>query len=142
MSDLSISPRALASLSAVSYTHLATTSRFKSFDPVTSVPPSEERQDVGTVWLLGLRCWSGFLCRTCLLYTSIECIKPEGVNLTLFAPVRLYAGHDYKLIAETQAKEDVYKRQVINVAKVWRPTCAERGIEMPARSCRALSWAR
>lgn len=36
---------------------------------------------------------------------TIECIKPEGVNLTLFAPVRLYAGHDYKLIAETQAKD-------------------------------------
>ena len=36
---------------------------------------------------------------------TIESIKPEGVNLTLFAPVRLYAGHDYKLIAETQAKD-------------------------------------
>lgn len=35
---------------------------------------------------------------------TVECVRPEGVNLTLFAPVRLYAGQDHKLIAETQAK--------------------------------------
>ena len=34
---------------------------------------------------------------------TVECVKPEGVDLTLFAPVRLYAGQDYKLIAETRA---------------------------------------
>ncbi len=35
---------------------------------------------------------------------TIECIKPEGVDLTLFAPMRLYAGQNYKLIAETNAE--------------------------------------
>lgn len=35
---------------------------------------------------------------------TIECIKPEGVDLTLFAPMRLYAGQNYRLIAETNAE--------------------------------------
>lgn len=35
---------------------------------------------------------------------TLECVKPEGVDLTLFAPVRLYVGQDNKLVAETQAE--------------------------------------
>lgn len=34
---------------------------------------------------------------------TMECVKPEGVDLTLFAPIYLYAGQDYKLFAETSA---------------------------------------
>lgn len=34
---------------------------------------------------------------------TMECVKPEGVDLTLFAPIYLYAGQDYKLFAETNA---------------------------------------
>lgn len=34
---------------------------------------------------------------------TMECVKPEGVDLTLFVPTYLYAGQDYKLFAETKA---------------------------------------
>lgn len=34
---------------------------------------------------------------------TMECVKPEGVDLTLLAPIYLYAGQDYKLFAETNA---------------------------------------
>lgn len=34
---------------------------------------------------------------------TMECVKPEGVDLTLFVPTYLYAGQDYKLFAETNA---------------------------------------